>query len=308
MRNTITLLLLFITISTNAQVWIDQNANWHYEYFNIASSGYYNIKYVQDTIVGGQPCQQIEQTQYVFPYGGLPEDTVSFATQYTYVNTDTVFYWRNNQFFTLFNFGASIGDQWLIGISDPHAGDFSCQDSSYVEVIDTGSIVINAVNYRTITLTTVENSSIGLEGTFVERFGFLDSDVPITPFPRFMNCNDSIIFEWDHVTFQCFEDDSFTLYNPSGEDCGRTTTSTNDQSSSLIQFQLFPNPVTNFINVVSDEPGTLMLLNYTGKILGSYNVSQSEMIDLSSFSNGLYIISFQSKSGIFISKRVLKIN
>ena len=306
MRNSITILFLFFIISSNAQVWIDQNAKWHYEFWNIASIGYYDIKNTQDTILGGQLCRQIEQTQYILPSGATPADTLSLATEYTYVNSDTVFYWKDNQFFTLFNFGANIGDQWLIGINDPSMGQFACNDSSFVEVTNTSSITINSMNYRTITLTTVNNSSLGLEGTFVERFGFMDTNIPSLPFPRFMNCDSTIVFEWNYVTFKCFEDHSFPIYNPSGEDCV-SFTGIQDQIPPSAQLQLSPNPTTGFINVFSDETGTLMLIDYTGKKIKSYSISQSKLIDLSSFARGFYIISFHSKSGSVAMKRVLKI-
>jgi len=309
MRNSITILFLFFTLSSSAQVWIDQNANWHYDYWVIGSSGFYEMKYVQDTVVGGKLCQQIEKNQYIFDFlGSQIVDTVFDATQYTYVSSDTVFYWNDNQFFTLFNFGATIGDQWLIGISDPNSGIFSCHDSSYVEVTDTGSIAINSVNYRTITLTTTDSSSLGLEGTFVERFGFIDSNVPFQPFPRYMNCDSGIIFEWVYATFKCFEDDSFPLYNPSGEDCEPFTTGFDDQNPPLTQFQFFPNPTTNLINVISDAPGNLKIIDCTGKLIRSYTISHSELIDLSYLANGLYIISFQSTSGSLTKERLLKVN
>ena len=37
-----------------------------------------------------------------------------FGNHYTSVSGDTVFYLKNDQFYVLYNFGANIGDQWII--------------------------------------------------------------------------------------------------------------------------------------------------------------------------------------------------
>lgn len=310
MKSLLLLPLLFIALSSSAQVWIDQNANWHYDYWNIGYSGFYDMEYVQDTVIGGQLCQQIETTQYKFTtdqFGVWHQlNTYSHPTQFTYVNSDTVFYWNDNQFFTLFNFGADIGDQWLIGISDPYSGGFSCHDSSFVEVTDTGSVNINSVNYHTITLTTLDSSSLGLEGTYVERFGFIDSNTPFQPFPRGMNCDNGVVVEWDYVTFKCFEDDSFSMYNPSGEDCEFLLTHLSLENKKPSKLQFFPNPTTDIVNVISDHSGTLQIIDCTGKLVQFYNILHSETIDLSSLENGIYIAVFRSNSGAIVRKRILK--
>ena len=215
----LTVLLLFSTTSIS-QVWVEPNANWHYDFWNIGYAGFYEMEYAQDSVVGGVLCQQIETTTYQFGYDQSSNlvliNTFSLPTQFTYVSGDTVFYWNENQFFTYLNFGAAIGDQWLIGTSSS-AGSV-CQDSSFVEVLETGSVSINSVNYRTITLASTDNSSLRLNGIFVERFGFMDSNQPFQPFPQTNFC-DGAIYEWDIVSFKCFQDDAFSLYNPSGEEC-----------------------------------------------------------------------------------------
>lgn len=220
MKNLLIFVILTVSMTSTSQVWVEQNANWHYDYWNIGYAGFYEMEYVQDTVVGGVLCQQIETTSYQFGYDQTMTlnliNTYSFPTQFTYVSGDTVFYWNENQFFTYLNFGSNIGDQWLIGTNGPAGSD--CEDSSFVVVLDTGSVLINSVNYRTITLATSDSSSLRLNGIFVERFGFMDSNQPFQPFPQTNYC-DGAIYEWDIVTFKCFQDDAFSLYNPSNEDC-----------------------------------------------------------------------------------------
>lgn len=287
MRKIITLIILFITFGSSAQVWIDQNANWHYEYWSLGVEGFYNFKYTQDTLVGGQSCQQIEQTVYSQYFGNTSIDTSSIIKQFTYVNADTVFYWRDNQFFTLFNFGASIGDQWLIGIYDVSLGGLGCQDSSYVEVVDTSSIIINSTSYRTITLAPVGNSSIGLSGTFVERFGLVNISTSFHLFPRIMNCDPNVIVEWHILTFNCFEDDSFALYSPNGQECENISVGLNEP---LINLSVFPNPITDVLNIEIEGDFSFELLNINGESLKEGASENLEIIDFSDLAAGLYLL------------------
>ena len=310
MKSLFLLLFLITSMSASAQVWIDQQATWHYDYWNVASVGFYDIEYVQDTIVGGKSTQQIEATRYQFgndQSGTLVLiSTLSFDPQFTYVSSDTVFYWNDDQFFTLFNFGASIGDQWQIGSTAPQFS--TCHDSSFVEVTDTGLITINAVNYRTITLATVDSSSIGLQGTFVERYGFMDSSTTFQPFPRMMNCDETVVYEWDYLTFKCFEDDSFSLYNPSGEDCEYYLTHLGIEDPSPPTFELFPNPTSGIVTISTNQSGTIQVIDCLGRLVHSAPILNLEKIDLSSFENGTYTFVFQDETGTKARQHLVKMD
>ena len=115
MKTLLLLVILTVSMTSTSQVWVEQNANWHYDYWNIGYAGFYEMEYVQDTMVGGVLCQQLETTSYQFGYNQTMTlnliNTFSFPTQFTYVSGDTVFYWNENQFFTYLNFGSNIGDQ-----------------------------------------------------------------------------------------------------------------------------------------------------------------------------------------------------
>lgn len=309
MKSLLLLVFLIFSLTSTSQVWVEQNANWHYDYSNVAYGGFYKMEYVQDTIVGGIICQQIETTSYQFGFDQFGDlqliNTIPFPTQFTYTSGDTVFYWNDNQFFTYLNFDANIGDQWLIGTTSP-AGSV-CQDSSFVEVQDTGSVVINSVNYRTITLATDDSSALRLGGVFVERFGFLDSNQPFQPFPRTNYC-EGAIYEWDIVTFKCFEDDAFSLYNPSGEDCEYYLTHLGIEGEVATRLKLFPNPASDFIEISSDESGTLRIFDCTGKLVGSQPFAHSQKVDLSLLENGMYLFILEGITGEKVREYILKLD
>ena len=304
----LTMFIAFIPFFASSQVWIEENAVWHYDYWNIGTGGFYKMEYTQDTVVGGTICQQIETKKYIFTsdQSGTIQfsDSVELDPQSTYTAGDTVFYWNDDQFFTLFNFGATIGDQWIIGVTNPLSVG-PCSDTSRVEVVNTGTVTINSVNYRTITLATLDSSSIGLSGVFVERFGFLDDNQPFLPFPRTMNCDGAIV-EYDIVSFKCFEDDALPLHNPSGEDCEYFLTHLNISEHSTTKTAVYPNPFHDFIEVRELVGGTLTVYNAAGNVVVSTSSSSHEKIDLSYLENGVYILAFSDDSGSFFHQRVLK--
>ena len=88
-----------------------------------------------------------------------------YGSYFTSVSGDTVFYLNNNQFYVLYNFDASIGDQWII-TENPNA-EF-CNPVSSVQVTDTGSVFINGQIRRTITLETLTTGEVGIDG--IERY------------------------------------------------------------------------------------------------------------------------------------------
>jgi len=103
-----TLLILMIACSAFAQnnsKWADSAAVWHYTY-NFAGVGYARYSYVSDTLLQGKMCQKIiEQTQVKIqtsPGIFMLQPVYSGATMYVYKSNDSVFTYRNNNFYLRF--------------------------------------------------------------------------------------------------------------------------------------------------------------------------------------------------------------
>ncbi|MFT4602128.1 MAG: hypothetical protein ACI857_002314 [Arenicella sp.] len=306
MRLLITSILLSMGFGANSQVWVDQNAVWHYDVTGLAYQGFDKIEYTQDSLVGGELCQMFEKSHYRFLQDQLGQwNALAVATtspEFTYVNGDTVFYWRDSQFFILFDFGASVGDQWQIGSTDPHSGDFLCDDSSFVAVTATGNITINSTSYRTITLEKIGDSSIGSEGLFVERFGFYDSNTIFQLFPRGDNCDANVVVEWEYSSFKCFTDDSFVTHNPSGEDCEYLLTHLGNSEMEELDFKLFPNPVTDNLSINYSGIAKVEILDYLGRTVYLSKGIKPSVIQLSGFDSGVYFVRLTKGDEVGIKK------
>ena len=284
--------LLFLT-NSQAQVWIDNNATWHYDWTCIGIGGTHEISYTQDTLINGVSYQKIEGTKtsfYIQQDGSYQQgNTNTYLAGITYVNGDTVFYQNNNEFFPMLNFGAQIGDSWVIATENPEPSNM-CGDTSKVIVTNIGTLTINAIDYRTITIESVANSPYYLQGTYVERFGQVSGSIGFPLFPILYICNPNDIVDWCFVSFNCFEDDSFSLYNPSGNSCTFSLGVKDNRKKTL---SIYPNPVNTELNIELDlkETTNCLIYNSFGEIVMSKKIENNfTKLDVSNLPKGLYFI------------------
>ncbi|MEO9533050.1 MAG: T9SS type A sorting domain-containing protein [Crocinitomicaceae bacterium] len=305
MKKVYAMLLLAMSFSSFSQVWIDQNATWHYDYWGVAEEGFFKLEYNQDSLINGENCQVIESYQSKFvtdQFGQMHHIGPTLkSTNFTYVNGDTVFYWKDDQFFTLFDFGASIGDQWQIGSTNSN-GDPVCDDSSFVVVVDTGTVIINSNSYRTISLETTAGSSLRFGGVFVERFGQIGSNYGFHTFPGVETCDTNVITEYYGITFKCFEDDSFTLYNPSGEDCEYLLTHLSNEEIAVQKLASFPNPVSEMLKVQMNGEGVLELYNQIGQVVIQQNHYNQSVIEMEAVPTGIYLLRLRIGESVYTEK------
>lgn len=305
---------VFITFYSNAQVWIDSGAVWHYDYSNIGYGGFMKYTYEKDTLILDHLCQKITHSTFNFYFDiqGILHymgETIN-APKYTYVSGDTVFYYQNNQFCVLYNFGASIGDSWVISTINPIG---YCNDTSKVEVRDTGSMIINGTSYRYITLQPTPNSSVGLDGTFVERFGCIrnNSGSIQSLFPTGYQCDSlPFIVEFSWYAFRCFEDQSFPLYNAVGDDCEELFEHVGIPEQANNGVTCFPNPTEGIINFQDTihENYDLDLYTIQGSLIQRFKItSNNSSIDISNLPNGVYLLIAKPNQKTSFVQKIVKI-
>lgn len=306
----LTLLFLLISLTyvyANGQAWVESDAVWHYDFY-VSGSGFYKIELGTDTLIQNKNCQKYLIKKYTFysqPDGVYEQGPIiDYPPEFTHVSGDTVFYFKNGKFFTLFNFGANKGEQWVI--TDEPVPFPSCDSLSKVEVIETGEIDINGTNRRAILLHSVEGSPWGIDGWVVENVGPIGSQFL---FPTGRNCNDSTIICFEQNNFKCFEDSSTGLYNPSGIDCEYLLTHVGIEESNNQFCRVYPNPTSDIINIILNETGEcqMKLIDQFGKIVQSKILSENkESISLSELQNGTYILRIENKKGNLMINKLIK--
>ena len=316
MKNSILIFsLLFVLNSGNAQVWVDDGAVWHYDYWNVAEEGYYEIKHIGDTLIEGELCKAFEGTRFSYGMVGPGEGYALFGesdlgTNYTYVSGDTVFYRNNDEFFVMLNFGAEVGDTWTIS-TFPYWE--VCAEPSQLEVTETGSILIDGSEYRTITVQPTSNSPFGFVGTFVERFGNISGFDPFsTPFPTPFQCEDlDAIVDWDNVKFKCFEDNSFDRYNPSGETCDWWKVNVGISEDVIDNLLVYPNPFSDFTTIRFGEELTgkneLIVRDIQGKkVFQTENIVGNEYVLMNNgLDAGIYLLSIVQEDKLIYNTKLI---
>jgi aminopeptidase YwaD len=78
-----------------------------------------------------------------------------------------------------------------------------------------------------------------------------------------------------------------------------------EASTSVQQINLFPNPAQNILNVENIQmQTTIELVDLTGRVLFSREISSDSHIDLSEFAEGVYILKL-SVNGVVENRRVV---
>ncbi len=72
------------------------------------------------------------------------------------------------------------------------------------------------------------------------------------------------------------------------------------------EIKIYPNPTTDFININRVGEGQISLTDISGKIVyQKNNCSENEIIDLTNFNSGIYILKINSKN-VVVSEKIIK--
>ena len=303
-----------MSLCINAQVWVDSGSIWHYDYSNLSTGGYVKYVYEKDTLIQNKLCQKISKStmNFYFDINGILHYSgeTQWGANFTYTSGDTVFYYRDNQFFVMYNFGSSVGDTWIVSTTNEYG---FCNDTSSVEVTETGTMLINGISLRYINLRPTPNSLVGLKGKYVERIGCISTGIDDlqTLFPSEYQC-DSFPYEEEFPLYQfrCFEDQSFPLYNVANDDCEALFEHVGIQQTDNIVFNCYPNPTEGMvkINTTFTDHYTLELYTVLGTRLQKFETTQNfSTIDISHLPNGVYFLKVRISDSERFVKKIIKI-
>ena len=295
----------FLITTSFAQQWIDSNAQWHYGWWSIGGIGYTEINYTGDTTINGQNCQKLVPTNHSF---GMDQwgmmnyiGAIQWPTEYTYSNGDTVFWLVDTSFDVLYNFGEQQGDSWDLGID---TNSFLCSYS--IEHVDSsGTTIINSSTLKWVSVSADSLASYGFNGKAIEGIGQVDDYL----FPLEKNCDPGIAYDPPFYHFNCFSSDSFTLYNPSGDDCDFPMQQLGIQDLENQLIKIFPNPAQEHItlSLPKNERWNISIYSATGILVYSLQgCIDQKTIDISELETGIYICQVSSDNAVVIGKRIIK--
>jgi hypothetical protein len=298
MKKTFTLFLIVLVAKMGfSQSWAEQGAVW---YFNSAPpwfEGYTKVTYTGDTTINGKQCNILEK----YYYGYYPSDHTNpissvYGHEYVYQENGKVYSFKNNAFFTLYDFNANVGDSWTI------TGDSSMCDSTGTVIVDsTSTMVINGDTLKVLHVKCTPSSAwvFGFStATLVEKIGSIGFIFPST------TCS----FDADEAgALRCYSDNSSWSYETGIATACDFTIGINevDQNDFI---SLSPNPASEilFIKKQTTDPLNLSILDVTCQVVYDNKKFAKESIDLKSFKNGVYFVRCTSEKNHFVKKFVVQ--
>jgi hypothetical protein len=281
MKSTILFFALFFSSLSFAQNWAPAGAKWHYTYIGF-SIAYVEIANVGDTIIAGQSCQKLQKTFNGLQFGVTPVNYI-FDTTYTYESNGVVYVLEQNQWKTLYNFNAVVGDHWPMAPMPEFGG---CTENSQLKVLATGTKVINAqtLKYLVVDFCNPDLTSQGFQDTIIEKIGFTGSYM--LPFDM---C--TMAFDGNEGgPFRCYSDDNFSTYKPFyANDCEYLV---GVEENQMLELAIYPNPSAGQLYIESELPlENIQLTDAIGRTIQSFDLQAGvNQMRFSSLHPGTYFI------------------
>jgi hypothetical protein len=261
------------------------NAQWYYrEYCQqsplFSPCGYHEVLAHRDTLIQGDSCRVVEIRD---DGSWLPNSQVILKTE-----GEQVFFWENQQFKLLYDFGLGAGD--TLSFQIPHhmpAYDLACG-----EVPDTAAIY--RVRIDSVALVDIDGSLLKRQytsllespawamGQITEKLGSewglfgLSGVQCLSGFPGY---------------FRCYQDANIS-YQASAEACDATTPLENTQPR--FSFRIYPQPAHDWLQLTVDAtyPWSLVIYDARGRsVLARENVRQNKLsLPVGSLSPGVYLL------------------
>ncbi len=277
----ITLLFSFSIIVKSQIAWCDSGATWHYGHQKFAEIGTYTMTYDGDTLINNITTKKIKKYYYYYDQMFNTSGGGIAGYEYTYISNDVVYLYnkKSNDFDTLCNFRASIGDKWKASRND----DWSPCDTGFVTVIDTGSKVINGILLKWIYVNNQFNSNFQYTDTIYERIGYANFYLYPSDYCQMQ------IDAHEGGPLLCYSDSVFPLFK-SFMNCGIGVGIKNSLTDKTILF--YPNPtigILKFENLPINEEVNYNIYALNGKII-QQGIINANQVDISSFENGVYFL------------------
>jgi hypothetical protein len=175
-----------------------------------------------------------------------------------------VYVLEQNQWKTLYNFNAVVGDHWPMAPLPEFGG---CTVNSQLKVLATGTKVINAqtLKYLVVDFCNPDLTSQGFQDTIIEKIGFTGSYM--LPFDM---C--TMAFDGNEGgPFRCYSDDNFSTYKPFyANDCEYLVGVEENQMHKLA---IYPNPSAGQLYIESELPlENIQLTDAIGRTIQSFDL------------------------------------
>lgn len=299
-------LLLVMALLTVGRVftqsWCPPQARWMY--VPSGPGGPLSLTYAGDTVVDGFVGQRITQAG-VMPLPWDPDSMVETSGPDIVTRTESglVMLWQEAylEWDTLYWFSAQPGDKWSPGWRY-FIGEDECLNGAYVQVVDTGTTLVEGIPLRTLELERYRNDGeVDASFTVLERMGNIDEFLLFYP-PNICMVNEALML------FSCYADVDLSYPTP-GLACELTTSIVRARDP-MPDWSVAPNPFTKDFTVYFARPmaqGEVSLLDPTGRVLENITITGTRVqVDGSALPAGPYLLRLTDGQGRVVHKQVIK--
>ena len=290
-------IFVFLYLGVNAQIKTpEKDSKWVYNYVNAGSRGPILAKYNKDTFLDDKLALVLEESFYQLAFPR--RDTPTYVGNIIAIDDSLVSYWNENQWDTLYDFGAEVEESWYYFL-------FSGEDTLKATVVDKG-----------------RDPNLGVFINLEYEYYYKDFNVleswKDTIYELTLGGSEYIV-PWDNVVMKldgqvggpliCFSNSqgrySDRVWTTGGAACTDIIQKLDvSELSETKKFSIYPNPSGGRIylsSITNEFPKRVFVMDAKGVL-----VYEAESLDqLSDLSPQLYFIKIDRKDGLVEVHRVL---
>ncbi len=292
--------LLAQTPQFNVKEFAPVGAKWEYFVRTIDRNDYYcAIESIKDTMIQGKRCSKLRSDCF-------RRVDKKYNYYYFHSTNDKIFVYDNNSFNLLYDFSAKKDDTLTIW----RPQNSNCDTNLRAKVDSTKNVVFGDYTYRTYWVSILNCRSWRFIEPIVEHFGNLRFLFPINEVnevvPEFFQYEDNCSSVIPDLYSKCKPKPRCNNIISYKREC--IEVSNNETDNIINTIKIYPNPVSNIVEIYSDEElHSFQLQSIQGDILRKERVYTQKInnlhyVDVSNIPNGIYIFTFYSKKGVVRSK------
>jgi hypothetical protein len=291
MKKIVLIIVLALPFGVFAQEFAPIGAIWHYSQTSWIIPElitYKTIESLSDTTINGKECKKLIEVERFY------SDTVNTFLHYMFSENDSVFFYKDNSFHLLYDFGAEAGDTVVLDYY------LTSEETPLLMLIDsTGTIDINGEQRK------IQYVSCG-DGIFIEFGGPMIQGIGSTYF-LFPTYDGTV-----NGPLRCYQDEVIGLYinyfysnyGWNYEDCNQIITDIDEPESSNVTVT-YPNPSTNHFFIKNAIPSSEYRINdINGNLIDQGQLDLSGEISIQDLAKGTYILQLITDNQVTVRKIV----
>lgn len=303
-------LMLYCCMRSSAQMseFAPIGASWWYNNFKETSLGYTVVEAVDDTIINSHTYRVLDEVYHHidFSESGFPVVEEHQTYEYIRQSDSIIYYLQGETEYILYDFGAEIGDEWLIGGDGPGAEVDDCDTVGMVQVTQKYDTVVAGFDLKVIKTETIDGSAWTFRNyPILEKFGSLQYVLPDA------NCV-SLFENFKPGPLRCYQDNETSIIKFSETECDHINYYLNISSDDKSVYYIYPSPAYKdiFLEFNTTTAPEVILTEISGtkrSLTFDKMTSNTFSADISFLPPGIYFITILVDKNPIGTQKIIKL-